>query len=38
MVTDRDLVIQILAEEGPASGITVGDIMSSDLRYGGRSH
>lgn len=31
MVTDRDLVIEILAEEAPASGITVGDIMSSDL-------
>lgn len=31
MVTDRDLVVEILAEEAPADELTVGDVMSREI-------
>jgi CBS domain-containing protein len=31
MVTDRDLVIEVLAEDAPVGSLTVGDIMSQDI-------
>jgi CBS domain-containing protein len=31
MVTDRDIVLEVLAQDLDATGLSVGDIMTSDL-------
>lgn len=31
ILTDRDLVLEVLAPEVPAESVTIGDVMSSDL-------
>lgn len=36
MVTDRDLVVEVMADGVPASDVIVGDVMSTDLAVAGR--
>lgn len=36
MVTDRDLVVEVMADGVPAADVVVGDVMSTDLVVAGR--